>query len=374
MKNKIIAIGFIVILFVCFALNIIKKDEEISTSERRKLAKFPSITLENVVKGKTSEEFDKYTVDQFILRDSFRSIKSFWSNYVFRKKDNNGLFLKDNRIYKIEYPLNKEYVKKSAEKIKNIYEKYLNENMNIYYSIIPDKNYYLESDYLKIDVKDIQKLMEETLNQGTLQKAGLPQMEYIDITNALTLEDYYKTDLHWKQENIKKVVSTLENKMNLKDTSGINYETQELGDFYGTYYGQLGMNVPLDKITILSNNVIENATCYNYETNKTENIYDMKKWQTSSDKYDIYLSGAVPLITIENKLENTPNQKGKELLLFRDSFGSSIAPLLLENYQKITLIDLRYVSSTILGNYIDFENQDVLFLYSTLVLNQNVLR
>ncbi len=370
MKNKIIAIGFIVILFVCFALNIIKKDEEISTSERRKLAKFPSITLENVVKGKTSEEFDKYTVDQFILRDSFRSIKSFWSNYVFRKKDNNGLFLKDNRIYKIEYPLNKEYVKKSAEKIKNVYEKYLNENMNIYYSIIPDKNYYLESDYLKIDVKDIQKLMEETLNQGTLQKAGLPQMEYIDITNALTLEDYYKTDLHWKQENIKKVVNTLENKMNLKDTSSLNYEIQELGNFYGTYYGQLGRNVPPDKINILNNSVIENATCYNYETNKTENIYDMKKWQTSSDKYDVYLSGAVPLITIENK----SNQNGKELLLFRDSFGSSIAPLLLENYQKITLIDLRYVSSTILSNYIDFENQDVLFLYSTLVLNQNVLR
>ena len=364
MKNKIIAIGFIVILFVCFALNIIKKDEEISTSERRKLAKFPSITLENLVKGKTSEEFDKYTVDQFIFRDSLRSIKSFWSNYIFRKKDNNGLFLKDNRIYKIEYPLNKEYVKKSAEKIKNIYEKYLNEHMNIYYSIIPDKNYYLESDYLKIDVKDMRKVMEETINEGTLR------MEYIDITNDLSLEDYYKTDLHWKQENIRKVVGVLENKMNLKDTSSINYETKELGDFYGTYYGQLGMNVPPDKITILNNSVIENATCYNYETNKTENIYDMKKLQTSLDKYDVYLSGAVPLITIENKL----NQNGKELLLFRDSFGSSIAPLLLENYQKITLIDLRYVSSTILSNYIDFENQDVLFLYSTLVLNQNVLR
>lgn len=65
---------------------------------------------------------------------------------------------------------------------------------------------------------------------------------------------------------------------------------------------------------------------------------------------------------------------GKELLLFRDSFGSSIAPLLLENYSKITLIDLRYLSKDILENYIEFENQDVLFLYSTLVLNQNVLK
>lgn len=360
MKNKIIAIGFVTILFVCLALNIVKKDEEISTSERRKLAKFPTITLENIVNGKASEEFDKYTVDQFVLRDSFRSIKSFCSNYIFRQNDNNGLFLKDNMIFKIEYPLNEEYVKKSAEKIKNVYEKYLNENMNIYYSIIPDKNYYLESDYLKIDVKDMQKIM----------KKSLPQMKYIDITNALSLEDYYKTDLHWKQENIRKVVSTLEDKMNLKDTSSINYDKQELGDFYGTYYGQLGMNVPPDKIIILNNRTIENASCYNYETKKTQNIYDIKKWQTSSDKYDIYLSGAIPLITIENEF----NKNGKELLLFRDSFGSNIAPLLIENYQKITLIDLRYVSSSILSEYIDFEDQDVLFLYSTLVLNQNVLR
>lgn len=82
------------------------------------------------------------------------------------------------------------------------------------------------------------------------------------------------------------------------------------------------------------------------------------------------MSGAVPLISIEN-----PNAKTeKELLIFRDSFGSSIAPLLVENYKKITLIDLRYISSELLDNYIEFNNQDVLFLYSVLILNQNVLK
>ena len=59
--------------------------------------------------------------------------------------------------------------------------------------------------------------------------------------------------------------------------------------------------------------------------------------------------------------------------MFRDSFGSSIAPLLVENYKKIILIDLRYISSKILGSYIEFKDQDVLFLYSTVVLNQNIL-
>jgi len=61
-------------------------------------------------------------------------------------------------------------------------------------------------------------------------------------------------------------------------------------------------------------------------------------------------------------------------VLFRDSFGSSIAPLFLENYSKITLVDLRYISKDVLENYIEFDKQDVLFLYSTLVLNQNIFK
>ncbi len=359
-KNNIITIGFVMILFTFFVANIIKKDEEISISERRKLTQFPTITIKNVLNGKVSEQLDKYTVDQFVFKNSLRNIKYFWNDYIFKQKDNNGLFIKDGSIYKIEYPLNEKNVEKSADQIKNICEKYLNEKMNIYYSIIPDKNYYLNSDYLKIDVKDMQKIMKKTL----------PKITYIDITNNLNLQDYYKTDLHWKQENLIKVVNVLESKMNLKHTTNANYKTEQIGDFYGAYYSQSGRNVDPDKISILTNETIENSNVYNFETDKNEKVYNKQNWQSLSDKYDIFLSGATPLITIENS--NGP--KEKELILFRDSFGSSIAPLLLENYSKITLIDLRYVSSTILDKYVKFQNQDVLFLYSTLILNQNILK
>ncbi|MBR6635258.1 MAG: hypothetical protein IKL41_06515, partial [Clostridia bacterium] len=75
----------------------------------------------------------------------------------------------------------------------------------------------------------------------------------------------------------------------------------------------------------------------------------------------------ISLITIDN-----PNAKtDKELVLFRDSFGSSIAPLLATGYSKVTVVDIRYVQSAILGRFINFENADVLFLYSTLVLNNS---
>ena len=146
-----------------------------------------------------------------------------------------------------------------------------------------------------------------------------------------------------------------------------DYIVCDVGNFYGTYYGQIPGDFRPDKMCILINDTLNNCTTYNYETQKTGKVYDEKITQ---DKYDIYLSGATPIISIENKNANTD----KELLLFRDSFGSSLAPLLVENYSKITLIDLRYISSKLLNQFIEFEDQDVLFLYSTVVLNQNILK
>ena len=84
-----------------------------------------------------------------------------------------------------------------------------------------------------------------------------------------------------------------------------------------------------------------------------------------NDPYEMFLSGSLSLITIENPNATTD----KELIIFRDSFGSSITPYLIEGYEKITLVDIRYLSSKMLHMFIEFDDQDVLFLYSTLVLN-----
>jgi hypothetical protein len=88
------------------------------------------------------------------------------------------------------------------------------------------------------------------------------------------------------------------------------------------------------------------------------------------DPYDVFLSGAKSLLKITN--EHADNDR--ELILFRDSFGSSLAPLLLSEYSSIILVDLRYMATSILGDYIDFsKEQDVLFLYNTQLLNSGYL-
>ena len=355
-KDATVIVVFVIVLIFVLLINVISKDKDISDSERRKLASFPEITKETVMDGDLSEDFESYFSDQFVGRDFLRSLKTTVSLNVFRQKDNNELFVKDNSIYKMEYKLNEKDLEKSINKINEICDKYL-KNMNVYYSIIPDKNYYLEDDdHLKLDFEKIEKTM----------KNSLKNLKYIDISDCLNLNDYYKTDLHWKQENLNNVTSCLKSEMGLKDTNS-QYKLLDRGDFYGAYFGQLGAKIEPDRLYTLTNDEIENCVTYNFETKRRGRVYETPK---TSDKYDVYLSGAVPLIKIDN-----PNSKtDKDLILFRDSFGSSLAPLLIDSYKTITLVDIRYISPKILDQYIDFTSQDVLFLYSTVVLNQNIFK
>lgn len=355
-KNIVVTITFVILLILFFLANILKKDTQISITERRKLASFPQITIKSVLDGSFSNKFEKYTTDQIIKREEFRKLKSSIEVNLFRKKDNNKIYMYKNSLIKIEYPLNEKSVLNVANKINEIQKSYL-KDMKCYYSIIPDKNYFTDSkEYITMDYKKLEEIMKKNITNA----------EYINIFDCLELEDYYITDIHWKQENLQKVVDKISEKMNFKNRLTNNYAKEQITEFDGIYAGQIPIKVEKDKICILTNETIKNARVYNYENRKETKIYDLEKIN-SNDKYDIYLSGSTPLITITNQNAKTD----KELIVFRDSFASSLIPLFTEGYSKITLIDIRYIRTKDIEKYIQFKDQEVLFLYSTLILNNS---
>ena len=136
--------------------------------------------------------------------------------------------------------------------------------------------------------------------------------------------------------------------------------------FKGSYAGRLSVTKDIDTIKTVSNPSIDNSSVYNYETKKYTQIYDYDKIK-SLDKYDIYLSGASSIIDIVNPASNS----NRELIVFRDSYGSSLIPLLVTGYSKVTVVDTRYISPKLLNQYIEFKDQDVLFMYSTLIINNS---
>lgn len=358
-KNIIVIACFITIITGFMLINIIIPDDEVSYYERRRLAVVPLYSKEKLFNGKLFEEFDKYTLDQFVFRDVFRGFKAFSKYYILNQKDNNDIYLIDGNIYKMEYPLDENSIISAAEKLNYIYSKYL-QGMNVFYAVIPDKNYFVaaQNGYLSMDYNRMKEIMNQNVNN----------MSYIDLFDSLNIEDYYHTDIHWSQDKIIDIADKILMKMgNDARASNNNYRKNELYPFYGSYYGQAALNVEPDTLVYLTNDMIENSIVYDYQYKTYSNVYMLDKFG-EMDSYDVFLSGATPLISIENP-ESTTN---KELIIFRDSFGSSIAPLLLEGYSKITMIDIRYITTDLLGDFIDFsQKQDVLFLYNTQILNNS---
>lgn len=366
MKHKIISLSFTGILIAMLLLNIILPAKEISKSERRKLTQFPALSWTTIKDGDFIKKYEKYALDQIAFRDYFRTIKTSAGFYLFGLSDQHDIYLKNGHVFKMEYPYRKLSVENMAKKLNSIYETYL-KDMNVYYSVIPDKNYFVRHDnqYLFIDYDDMMKILNDNVTN----------MKYISLFDDLLLDDYYRTDLHWKQESIIKVADKLAAVMNSNyNFIDIDYKKNEYVPFYGSYYGQAALPIAPDTLSYLVSETLNNASVIYYEDSvstpvKTE-IYDVKKL-LGVDSYDVFLSGAKPIVEIYNNDNNT--QADSELIIFRDSFASCLAPLLLDAYNKITLVDLRYISSDMIGDFITFDNQDVLFLYNTSITNNSTM-
>lgn len=270
-------------------------------------------------------------------------------------------YVKENAIYEKFENINENAINTNINKINEISDKYL-KDMNIYFTLIPNKEYYLDEQN-KQQFNQIENIVTSKVNNN---------IKYFTIKETLELDDYYRTDMHWKQESLRSTIKKIQQELNINvENTNNKYEEKSLGDFYGQYYKEINdNNIKPDELKYLSNKVLENCTVYNLENKKEEKIYNLDKVNETKNKYDLFLSGATSISIAKNKeIDNN-----KKLILFRDSFGSSIAPILIENYEEIILIDIRYVNYTILENYINFEeykNADVLFLYNTRVINKS---
>lgn len=376
-RSRVLVMVMAAVLFSLSLMCWTKKEDKFSISERRVLAGFPGMTVQSLWSGEFMKEFEEYCLDQFPFRDSFRSLKAVTNYEIFRKKDNNGIYKAEGHLSKIEYPLQRRMLENAVGRMEYIYHSYLEEQKSRCYFIpVADKNLFLakQNGYLSMDYDALFSFFQERITFA----------EYVDITPFLSLEDYYKTDTHWRQEKIVDIAeylkAVLEQKMGeqlqiesikkkaeekLKDYTLEKLETP----FYGVYHGQSALPIEPETIYYLNSEVLENCTVTSYDTGmpRESAIYTLEKAE-GKDAYEIFLSGANALLVIENEMA----EEEKELLVFRDSFASSLVPLLADAYSKITVIDTRYVKSDVLGKFIDFHGQDVLFLYSTLILNDSL--
>lgn len=332
--------------------------QEVSEAERRKLEQFPQLSWQTVLDGRFMSKLETFSQDQFPVRDGFRRVKAVFGYEVLHRLDNNGIYLVDGYAAKLEYPLKETSVTSAMEKFEKIKDRYLRNCETIVFAVVPDKGYYLagENGYPAMDYAKLFSMV-----------SGIDWAEYVDLTDCLSADCYYRTDTHWRQETLlpaaEKIAAALDVSI-ADDYVPVRLERP----FYGVYYGQAALPMEPDTMYVLESDTLDGCTVINHEDGSTASIYDRTKLE-SRDLYDVFLSGAVSVLEVENPAAETD----RELIVFRDSFGSSLVPLLVPGYARVTLVDTRYIPTDYLGEYVEFGDQDVLFLYSPLVLNNSAM-
>lgn len=337
---------FLAVLFGFSLLHLALPDREVSRSERRRLAQLPPLS------SGFSDKLEEYMLDQFPLREQLRTVNSLVRLYDLGQADIHGIYLQGGGAFRMDGPLQEKQVRHAAAVFSAVQETYF-PSLPAHYVIVPDKNAKAETSRPRLDTETMRGIVRE----------ALPGMTEIDIWDLLSADDYYKTDPHWRQERLLPVAAAICEALGADAPETFTEKT--LSPFYGAYYGQAALPMAPDTLTYLESADTKAAEVTGPELDGAQPVY-RPELLDGTDGYDVFLSGAQAVLTV-----TSPNvHNGRHLVLFRDSFGSSLAPLLLGSFERITLVDLRYISAARLTDYADLSDAtDVLYLCSTAVWN-----
>jgi hypothetical protein len=354
LRSILVTAVFAAVVGGFFLLNLLRETPDVSMSERRELAAFPKLSIDTLTSGRFMDEFEAYGADRFVFRENLRAVRAYVVFRVFFQLDKSGLYLERNGVSKIE-KTDEAGLRQTAQKLSRLAQTL--DGLDLYYAVIPDKSYFARRVTPGFDPETVRRVLSEEL-------AGLTG---IDLTAALGEGDFYRTDLHWDQSHIDGVLDALCGAMGLALDRA--FTEHDAGAFQGVYAGQLALPLEPDRMTYLTNAATDAASVGYFSPRagafEDGGMYDLTDF-AGRDPYDLFLRGVQPLIQIDNPLQ----ANGRILYLFRDSYGSSLAPLLVSAYSRIVVIDLRYIDARTLPRLVDFiPGSDALFLYSAQILN-----
>lgn len=346
--------------FSVAVINIFLPHKSYSENENRYLANIPAYSFAGIVNGKYMSEMENYLNDQFLLRDSWINAQSVLE-YALGKRESNNVFIgNDALISKIQNP-NRDYVNNNISGI-NYFSSLT--DMPISLMIVPSASE-IQPEKLPIFAEVWNQQEEIQQIYGLTQSAKCISI-YDILSNHKDEYIFYRTDHHWTTYGAYLAYTEFcrENGLIPSEYSADTVSSS----FNGTLYSSSGVRfIKSDTIEAFKNSFDPSCEVFNgKETESYSHIY-FPEFLEKKDKYAYFLNTNQPIVTLHGEMENGPS-----LLIFKDSYAHCFAPMLLEHYSKITLLDLRYISPQPIEQ-IDMSDYDsALFLYSIdSFVNQN---
>lgn len=192
--------------------------------------------------------------------------------------------------------------------------------------LLPHKIYY--ADDLRIAEK-IKKVKDEYIEY---YHQKVKELNAIDLSPILNIDDYYITDHHLNEKGVKKLLEYFGNEKEIIE--------RDHGRFVGGLYRLTQINRDEKFISI------ETKDKKTFMAEKEFPIYNDEK--IKYDSYSYYMGGNYGILDINGKGKNN-------LTVIKDSFFNPFAPFVAEKYKKLRLIDNRFLRGKIEENLLDGE-------------------
>lgn len=356
MKNKIFTGVFALLLFGLAILTLALPKKTFSETENRTLAALPKPTKETVLDGQFTAGFAKWLSDHYAGRDLFVSVKSGF-DLLLGAREHGGVYL-----------TNKGLVDSFTEKDAKEFDK----NIGAVEAFQQKLTAY-GADFRLLIAPTGTEVYADRLPAGAPVLDAAPLFDrlrenaaFVDLTGVFAAhrdEDlFYTTDHHWTARGAYLAYCEWMNARGETPKTEADFKLETVTDsFYGTLYSRFGLFLPVFRDTLVAPaaEALGHVTRTNSKGEAFDSLY-APETLTGKDKYLYFLGGNDSIVEL-----TTDAGTGKSLLLVKDSYANAFLPYVMPEFDRVTVIDLRYYSMDVVMNLVkNNAYTDVLVLYN----------
>ena len=355
MKRK--PIVFVVLFFVILALfaglTFGLPAKEFSANENRYLTQMPELTVDTLLSGEFQSQLDAFLSDQIPFREFWIETNTNFKKWLGKTEINDVYFGADG--YYFQKFTEDSYSESRKDAVFALLERFAEkQTASVTVMPVPTPSAVLKDKLpANAPMYDADAVWEDL-------KAAVPSAQFVDLRTAFAASQeqlYYKTDHHWT------AYGAYEAYVHYCKSAGLTAKplehfgvTQVSDNFYGTIYSKTLDSAAKPDVIHAPQNLPQLSVVF--DGNKTGNsVYD-ESFLTQKDQYAYFFGGNWGKVEI-----NTGVANGKKLLVIKDSFANSFVPYLLEEYEQIIMLDLRYFGRNVDQVIAESGITDVLVLY-----------
>ena len=374
------SLWFVLVIIVGGALFLAWPHEEISMSEKRKLASAPVFSFDAFFSGKFADQSEAFYNDNFIFRENWLAVADIiksargWKDadaiQLVKDKGSAGATppLGDGRELNVSpaIPVDEEYQRVSAlivskgraiqifggskgmvkpfADLVNDYQRVLGPQTKIYAMSIPSgSDYFLPREVTGGKLRERENIHEF---YSMLDPAIVRVAAYEAIAPHTAEYVWFRTDHHWTGLGAYYAYRAFAKSAGFEPLA-LNRLTHKVlpGSFLGSlYYRTRSPSLAANRDTLhyymVPNKTSSRIIRSGIEGGVPASLYFEKTGGGNS--YGVFLGGDHPLMRVETGIKNS-----RKILVIKDSYGNAFVPYLAAHYQEVWIVDYRYFKGTV---------------------------